>query len=121
MRGFGGLACLLFASAQGCQLGGDLLLHPHGFVLLVGGAEEMERHLGLQRQGRAARLASRQHFGAIRVVRRRDGQAAPHQGFLGQGQVGGAGGAGDAGGDEELPVEAARQRSHLEGEEGREM
>lgn len=47
MRSFAALASFPFAAVDCCQLGGDLLLNPDRLVQLVGGAEEMERHLRL--------------------------------------------------------------------------
>lgn len=93
MRGLAALAALPFAAVDRCQLGGDLLLHTQSFVLLVGGAEEMERHFGLQRKSGGARIAPRSHLGSLGVVGRSDGQAGPRQGLVGQRGVGHAGGA----------------------------
>lgn len=112
MRGLAYLASFPFPTAEGGEFGGDLLLHPHLFVQLVGGAKEVKGHLRLQRQGGGARLPPQQHLGAFRIVSRRNREAAAHQRLLEHGQVGGAGG--QAGGREELPVQTARQRSHLE-------
>lgn len=49
------LPTFLFASfCKGCQLRGDLLLDCSWLLYLVGGTQEVNGHLVLQRQGRAA-------------------------------------------------------------------
>lgn len=118
MRGLARLGRLALAAAaaaaEGRQLGGDLLLQPHRPVQLVGGAEEVKRHLGLQRQAGRARLPPQRHLWPLGVIGRCHRQAAARQRLLEQRQVGDSGG--QAGG-EELPVETAGKRSHLEEEE----
>lgn len=54
MRRFA-LPTFLFASfRKSSELGGDLLLHCSRFLYLVGGAQQVDGHLVLQSQGRAA-------------------------------------------------------------------
>lgn len=57
--GVPGLAVLLFAFRLGSQLGGDLLLDRAGFVVLVGGAKEVDGHFGFNRKVGDALLAWR--------------------------------------------------------------
>lgn len=90
--GLARLASFSFPAAEGRQLGGDLLLQPHRFVQLVGGAEEMKGHLSLQRQGGGACIPPQCHLGALCIVGRCDGQAAACQRLLQHRQVGGTGG-----------------------------
>lgn len=84
MCGFAYFASFPFATTEGSQLGGDLLLHAHQFVQLVGGAKEMKGHLRLQRQGGGARLSPQHHFRAVWIVSRCDRQAAARQRLLRQ-------------------------------------
>lgn len=76
-------------------------------MLLVGGAEKMERHICLQGEGGRPRLPPEHHFGAFWVVSWCNRQAGAHQGLLGQGQVRDTGWAGEARGQEEFPIKTA--------------
>ena len=72
-------AGLLLALAEGGQLGGDLLLDAAQLVQLVGGADQVDGHLGALAPRRRRLLLL--HLGPLGEVGRRDGHAGAQQGL----------------------------------------